>query len=146
MRGTGVASRSLLMAMLAAFVVAAGVAASGPAMAGTPCAEVSASASPGIVAPGDPETAAYSVTNCSGLTETITIGLKVAGPCGFAFLRRFQLTMEPDQSLDRSVTFAAPFCEGLYTWRVTASKGVLLDRAETTFKVCQDCQANRPAR
>jgi hypothetical protein len=142
MRPPGIAYRSLLTAMLTVSVLAAGAATSGPAMAGLPCAEVSTSASPGIVAPGDPETVSYSVTNCSGLTETITIGIKVAGPCGFALLRRFQLTMPPDQTLDRSVTFAAPSCEGVYTWRVTASKGALLDQAETTFKVCQDCQAN----
>ena len=136
----GLHVRASLIAVIILAGLSAAVATAGPASAGTPCADLSASASPGIVAPGDPESISGSVTNCSGLTETITIGIRVAGPCGFASLRRFQLTLSPGQTLDRSVTFPAPSCEGLYTWRVTASKGVLLDRAEATFKVCQDCQ------
>jgi hypothetical protein len=129
--------------MLTASVLAAGAATSGPAMAGSPCADLSAWASPGIVGPGEPETISGSITNCSEQTETVTIGINLTGPCGFALLRSFEFTLQPGQTLGRSMTFAAPDCEGLYRAKARAfSKGVLLDRTEATFKVCENCQAN----
>jgi hypothetical protein len=124
--------------MVSALVVAVGTAAAVPT--GTPCADVSASASPGIVGPGDPETLSGSVANCSGQTETITIGIRATGPCGVGFDRRFPVTLQSDETRALSATFPAPTCEGLYTVKVTAWEGGRLDQAEAMFKVCENCQ------
>jgi hypothetical protein len=130
-----------MIAILIVAGLAASIATSRSAMAGSPCADLSDSATPSIVAPGDPETLLGSITNCSEQTETVMIGIKLTGPCGFALLQRFKLTLEPGQRLDRSMTFPAPDCEGLYTLKARAlSEGEVLDRAEATFKVCQNCQ------
>jgi hypothetical protein len=133
--------RSSMIAILIVAGLAASMATSTSALAGSPCADLSASASPGIVPPGDPETLSGSITNCSQQTEMVTVGIKLTGPCGFAFHRRFNLTLYPGQTLDRSVTFPAPDCEGLYTVKARAlSEGEVLDQAEAAFKVCQNCQ------
>ena len=121
--------------------LAASMATSRSAMAGSPCADLSASATPGIVSPGDPESLSGSITNCSQQTETVMVGIKLTGPCGFALLQRFKLTLDPGQRVDRSMTFPAPDCEGLYTLKARAlSEGDVLDQADATFKVCQNCQ------
>jgi hypothetical protein len=130
-----------MIAILIVAGLAAGMATSRSAMASSPCADLSASASPGIVPPEDPETLSGSITNCSEQTETVMVGIKLTGPCGFALLQRFKLTLDPGQRLDRSMTFPAPDCEGLYTLKARAlSEGEVLDQAEATFKVCQNCQ------
>ena len=137
--------RSSLIVVLTVAGLVAGMATSRSAMAGSPCADLSASATPGIVGPGDPETLSGSITNCSQQTESVTVGVKLAGPCGFALLQRFKLTLYPGQKLDRSMTLPAPDCEGLYTVKARAlSGGDVLDQAEATFKVCQNCQGLDP--
>ena len=133
--------RSPLIAMLLVAGLAASLADSRSALAGSPCADLSVSATPGIVGPGEPETLSGSITNCSQQTETVTVGLKLTGPCGFTLLQRFKLTLDPGQRLDRSMTLPAPDCEGLYMVKARAlSESQVLDQAEATFKVCQNCQ------
>ena len=106
-----------------------------------PCADLTVTASPPILPPGDPETVSGSLTNCSNQIETITVQARVTGPCGFSMGRSFQVVLPPGQTVSRDLTFPAPNCEGIYTGKARAlSQGLLLDQAEASFKVCTNCQ------
>ncbi|TMK85229.1 MAG: hypothetical protein E6G44_07745 [Actinobacteria bacterium] len=128
--------RLLGLAMLTASAVGGSVAAAGPALASAPCADLSLSASPAVVHPGEPETVSGSITNCSDQTETVKLRVHVTGPCNIDARDAFKLTLEPGQTLERSVTFPAPDCLGTYTVRAKAvSGGVVLDKAKASFEV-----------
>jgi hypothetical protein len=112
------------------------------AHATAPCADLTLTASPGIVAPGELETVAGSITNCSQEQETVTLTVKVTGPCHLAIKQSADFDLQPGQMESSSKTFPAPFCEGVYRIRTRASSGgTVLDEAEASFKVCEQCQA-----
>jgi hypothetical protein len=133
--------------LMAAAMVIGSILAAEPATAtagGEPCADLSVSASPPIVPPGDPVTITGSVTNCSEEAEQVLVRGKVTGPCNFELADSFRVRLEPGQTLGDAVTFPAPECEGDYLIRAKASsRGMVLDRAVETFKVCEPCQGPR---
>jgi hypothetical protein len=135
-------STLVVTALLLGSSVAIGTAAA--STAGEPCADLTVSASPPIVPPGDPVTITGSVTNCGQEVERILVRGRVTGPCNFGFADSFGVRLEPGQTFGRDVTFPAPDCEGDYLIQGKASsEGILLDRAMETFKVCEPCQAPR---
>lgn len=101
-----------------------------------PCADVTMTATPSVVAPWAKETVATSLFNCSGAVEVVKVKLDVTGPRGHTASFAFPIWLRAGQTRSASVSFPAPPILGTYSASVTISFGsTVLDSASASFIV-----------
>jgi hypothetical protein len=100
-----------------------------------PCANVSISLSPAVVARGGTVTAAASIENCSTASQRYTIRYELTTPCTRAVLLSFPVTFEAGASFSASFSFRIPsfFCRGDYSITVKVFSGTTLLSSSTAM-------------
>jgi uncharacterized membrane protein len=91
--------------------------------AAAPCANLTVSANPTIVAQGGTVTVTGSINNCSRASEKVTVKYEASGPCGTVEMGSIKLNLSANETRTASVSYAAPACPGEYTLTATALSG-----------------------
>jgi hypothetical protein len=100
-----------------------------------PCANVSVSLSPPVVARGGTVTAAASIENCSTARQRYTIRYELTTPCTRSVLLSFPVTFEAGAAFSASYSFRVPSfaCRGDYAVTVKVFSGTTLLSSSTAM-------------
>jgi hypothetical protein len=77
-----------------------------------------------------------SINNCSSANEKVKVKYEAMGPCGYADMGAYSLTLKPGETRTASLSYTVPACPGDYTLTATAMSGsTVLATSSTTLTV-----------
>ncbi len=127
---------ALALVLLALSVAASPTSQASASPAVAPCATLTLSASPSVVPVGGTAMVSASITNCSTVSEVVSLDASIGTGCTDGFFYSIPVALAAGQTRAISAPFRAPNCPGAVTIQLTAHSGsTLLDSKSASFTI-----------